>query len=320
MRAARRAHHDVADPARLAPGSLALYEEGLIAGGHSRETRERLLRDVAVWRHVYLAESQAQAEDELAAALLQTRRHMLHARSAHNPEDYRVDPAVLNPFNDPRASEDEAIRFSMDTALCGTPDRVAEQMAALRDVGVHHVLCQMSFGYLGHESAGLDAAIRRAHRPRLRQRHAFLARTTRAARKGRRSACVSLTGKSCVVTGASRGLGRAIALAYAAQGADLVLTARSRDDLERLRAEIEALGRRAEVRAGDVTDLAHLRAVGAAAVSAFGKLDVWVNNAAATLRSPAAGRSGWTSPRKAGSGCSASTSRPRSLAPRSRRA
>ena len=54
----------------------------------------------------------------------------------------------------------------------------------------------------------------------------------------------SLTGKSCVVTGASRGLGRAIALAYAAQGADLVLTARSRNDLEQLRAEVESLGRR----------------------------------------------------------------------------
>jgi NAD(P)-dependent dehydrogenase (short-subunit alcohol dehydrogenase family) len=89
----------------------------------------------------------------------------------------------------------------------------------------------------------------------------------------------SLTGKSCVVTGASRGLGRAIALAYAAQGADVVLTARSRPDLETLRAEIEALGRRAVVRPGDVTDLAHLRAVAEAAVSAFGKLDVWVNNA-----------------------------------------
>src|SRR6185295_139930 len=138
-------------PLGTLPARFTLYEEGLIAGGHSQETRERLLRDVAVWRHVYLAESQAQAEDELSAALLQTRRHMLHARSAHNPEDYRVDPAVLNPFNDPRASEDEAIRFSMDTALCGTPDRVAEQMAALRDVGVHHVLCQMSFGYLGHD-------------------------------------------------------------------------------------------------------------------------------------------------------------------------
>jgi NAD(P)-dependent dehydrogenase (short-subunit alcohol dehydrogenase family) len=89
----------------------------------------------------------------------------------------------------------------------------------------------------------------------------------------------SLTGKACVVTGASRGLGRAIALAYAAQGADLILTARSRDALKTLGAEIEARGRRAVVRAGDVTDLSHLRAVGEAAVSAFGKLDVWVNNA-----------------------------------------
>ena len=89
----------------------------------------------------------------------------------------------------------------------------------------------------------------------------------------------SLAGKSCVVTGASRGLGRAIALAFASQGADVVLTARSRDDLERLRGEIEALGRRAVVRAGDVTDLAHLRAVADSAVDSFGKLDVWVNNA-----------------------------------------
>ena len=79
----------------------------------------------------------------------------------------------------------------------------------------------------------------------------------------------SLAGKSCVVTGASRGLGHAIALAYAAQGADLVLTARSRNDLEQLRAEVESLGRRAVVRAGDVTDMAHLRAVGQEAVSAF---------------------------------------------------
>ena len=129
----------------------------------------------------------------------------------------------------------------------------------------------------------------------------------------------SLAGKSCVVTGASRGLGRAIALAYAAQGADLVLTARSRDDLEQLRAEIEALGRRAVVQAGDVTDLAQLRALGAAAISAFGKLDVWVNNAGGTPRLPAAGPNGWTSPRRAGSGCSASTSRRRSSAPRRQR-
>ena len=59
---------------------------------------------------------------------------------------------MLNAFNDPQVSDDEAVRVSLDTgALYGTAERVAEQLAALRDVGVHHVLCQMSFGYLGHD-------------------------------------------------------------------------------------------------------------------------------------------------------------------------
>jgi len=89
----------------------------------------------------------------------------------------------------------------------------------------------------------------------------------------------SLAGKSCVVTGASRGLGRAIALAFADQGADVVLAARSVPDLETLRAEIEAKGRRALVRPTDVTDVGQLRALAAATVAAFGKLDAWVNNA-----------------------------------------
>ena len=141
---------------RLPLGSLGdrlkLYDDGLIAGGYPEALRARLRRDAAVWRHVYVAPSQAQAEDELALTLTQTRRHMLHARAAHNPADFRVDRAVLNPFNDPRVSDDEAIRFSLATgALCGTAARVAEQVAELRAVGVHHVLCQMSFGYLGHE-------------------------------------------------------------------------------------------------------------------------------------------------------------------------
>jgi len=89
----------------------------------------------------------------------------------------------------------------------------------------------------------------------------------------------SLAGKSCVVTGASRGLGRAIALAFADQGADVVLAARSVPDLETLRAEIEAKGRRALVQPTDVTDVGQLRALAAATVAAFGKLDAWVNNA-----------------------------------------
>jgi NAD(P)-dependent dehydrogenase (short-subunit alcohol dehydrogenase family) len=89
----------------------------------------------------------------------------------------------------------------------------------------------------------------------------------------------SLIGKVCVVTGASRGLGRAMALAFADAGADVVLAARSRGDLAQLQADIEAKGRRAVVAATDVTDLAALRACAETAVSRLGKLDVWVNNA-----------------------------------------
>jgi NAD(P)-dependent dehydrogenase (short-subunit alcohol dehydrogenase family) len=89
----------------------------------------------------------------------------------------------------------------------------------------------------------------------------------------------SLDGKACVVTGASRGLGRAIALAFADQGADVVLAARSVPDLEALQTEIEEKGRRAIVARTDVTDVAQLRALAETALSRFGKLDVWVNNA-----------------------------------------
>lgn len=89
----------------------------------------------------------------------------------------------------------------------------------------------------------------------------------------------SLTGKSCVVTGASRGLGRGIALAFAQQGADVVLAARSASDLEAVRRDVEEAGRRAVVRPTDVTDVGQLHALADAAVASFGKVDAWVNNA-----------------------------------------
>jgi len=145
--------------ARL-PERLRAYADGLAAGGHPEPERARLLADAAVWRHVYVAESQAQAEDELAAALCATRRHMHHAREAYNPADFHVDPAMLNPFTDPAVSEDEGVRWSLETgALCGTARRVTEQLRELEGVGVGHVLCQMSFGYLGH--AQIAASMRR---------------------------------------------------------------------------------------------------------------------------------------------------------------
>ncbi len=87
---------------------LKLYEDGLVAGGHSALVRDRLRRDVAVWRHVYVGESHAEAEDRLADTLAHTRRHMLDSRAAHNPADYRVDPLRHRPAGrraDRRATE-----------------------------------------------------------------------------------------------------------------------------------------------------------------------------------------------------------------------
>ena len=96
----------------------------------------------------------------------------------------------------------------------------------------------------------------------------------------------SLLGKVCVVTGASRGLGRAIALAYATAGADVVLAARSRPDLEKVAREVEATGRRALARTLDVTKPAELQALADAAVKELGRLDVWVNNAGGFTSEP----------------------------------
>ena len=78
---------------------------------------------------------------------------MVHARSSHNPADYSVDTTRVNPWNDPRVSDEDGVRYSLESStLCGTPERVAEGLAALRDAGLRHVLCQMSYGYMPHAS------------------------------------------------------------------------------------------------------------------------------------------------------------------------
>ncbi len=95
-----------------------------------------------------------------------------------------------------------------------------------------------------------------------------------------------LAGRTALVTGAGKGLGRAIALGFAGAGADVVLMARTRSDLEAVAREAEALGRQALVAVADATDSRQVDAVVAQAVARFGRLDVLAHAAGGSLRKP----------------------------------
>lgn len=91
---------------------------------------------------------------------------------------------------------------------------------------------------------------------------------------------LGLKGRTALVCGSSAGLGRAIAEALAAEGANVVINSRSPEKLERVRAEIEeATGARVAVAAGDLADPAAVARVVAAARDAFGPIDILVTNA-----------------------------------------
>ncbi|RME32447.1 MAG: 3-oxoacyl-[acyl-carrier-protein] reductase, partial [Deltaproteobacteria bacterium] len=89
-------------------------------------------------------------------------------------------------------------------------------------------------------------------------------------------------GKVALVTGASRGIGRAIALELARQGADIVAAGRDRDALEGVAADIRALQREVEVVTGDVSDAAAVDAMVRGGADRFGRIDILVNNAGLT--------------------------------------
>ena len=89
----------------------------------------------------------------------------------------------------------------------------------------------------------------------------------------------SLKDKVAIVTGASRGIGRAIALGFAEAGADVAVAARSEGDLETLAKEIDALGRKALVLPTDVRDRAAIQTMFDRTVAELGGLDILVNNA-----------------------------------------
>ena len=94
---------------------------------------------------------------------------------------------------------------------------------------------------------------------------------------------IDLTGKAALVTGGSRGIGKAIGLRLARQGADVAFSYRGNADAAKATAaEIESIGTRTLSIQGDVKDPASAETVVKAALDAFGKVDILVNNAGVT--------------------------------------
>ena len=91
-----------------------------------------------------------------------------------------------------------------------------------------------------------------------------------------------LDGQIAVVTGAGRGIGRAIALKFAQEGADVAVISRTRENSEKVAGEIRALGRRAWPHAVDVAEAAAVAAAAETILAEGGKVDILVNNAGVT--------------------------------------
>ncbi|HZB49985.1 MAG TPA: SDR family oxidoreductase [Mycobacteriales bacterium] len=90
-----------------------------------------------------------------------------------------------------------------------------------------------------------------------------------------------LTGKAAVITGADSGIGRAVAIAYAREGADVLISYLSEDsDAREVAKYVEEAGRKAVLVRGDVSEPQHCRDIVAKAVEEFGKVDILVSNAA----------------------------------------
>src|SRR5579862_6552329 len=91
-----------------------------------------------------------------------------------------------------------------------------------------------------------------------------------------------LSGQIAIVTGAGRGIGRAIALKFAAEGADVVCVSRTAENSEKTAQEVRSLGRKAWAHAVDVSDGAAVAAVVEEILSEASKVDVLINNAGVT--------------------------------------
>jgi len=93
-------------------------------------------------------------------------------------------------------------------------------------------------------------------------------------------------GRVAVVTGAGRGIGAASAVALAEAGADVVIAARTREQLQATASSIETAGRTARLVVADLSDLVQIRSLSDAARTAFGRLDIIVNNVGGAMPQP----------------------------------
>jgi NAD(P)-dependent dehydrogenase (short-subunit alcohol dehydrogenase family) len=93
--------------------------------------------------------------------------------------------------------------------------------------------------------------------------------------------CDKLTGKAAVITGGDSGIGRAVAIAYAREGADVLVSyLDEHEDAQETKRWVEQAGRKCVLVPGDIADAGHCRAIIQRAVDEFGHLDILVNNAA----------------------------------------
>ena len=95
-----------------------------------------------------------------------------------------------------------------------------------------------------------------------------------------------VTGQAAIVTASGRGIGAATAVALAEAGADVVLAARTEDQLRTVAKQVEAVGRRAVVVPGDLTDFDLMTSLAETAFTEFGRLDIIVNNMGGTMPRP----------------------------------
>jgi 7-alpha-hydroxysteroid dehydrogenase len=96
----------------------------------------------------------------------------------------------------------------------------------------------------------------------------------------------TVTGQVAIVTGSGRGIGAATAVALAEAGADVLLAARTEEQLRQVATSIEATGRRAVVVAGDLSDVDLMGSLAQTAHRAFGRLDIIVNNLGGSMPRP----------------------------------